>query len=315
MDDVFAGARLEYLHTFHTVATLGGVTRAAAALHLSQPAVSGRLRALERHYGAPLLLVRHRRMRLTAEGEALHACTARVFNLLRAAQRTIAAVRDAARGHLAVGASTTVGIYLLPAVLGDFVRERPGVEVSLAVGTSAEVRDRVLRDDAPIGLVEAPVPHPDLESVPFAADEVVLIAPPGHPLARAGRVALDDLQGQRVLWREATSGTRAFVVAALARAGVAIEAALELGSTEAQKQAVLAGLGVAWVSRMTVRREVAAGELVVVETPGLDLTRRLLRIAPRGVPLPAAAAAFLRLLDARAPALAAPPAPPAPLAP
>jgi DNA-binding transcriptional LysR family regulator len=171
------------------------------------------------------------------------------------------------------------------------------------------VRDRVLRDEAPIGLVEAPVPHPDLESVPFAADEVVLIAPPGHPLARAGRVALDDLQGQRVLWREATSGTRAFVVAALARAGVAIEAALELGSTEAQKQAVLAGLGVAWVSRMTVRREVAAGELVVVETPGLDLTRRLLRIAPRGVPLPAAAAAFLRLLDARAPALAAPPAP------
>src|SRR5262245_11381527 len=127
-----AGAPLEYLYTFHTVATLGGVTRAAAALHLSQPAVSGRLRALERHYGAPLLAVRHRRSRLTPEGEALYAYTARVFNLLREAERALAAVRDAARGHLAVGASTTVGIYLLPAVLGDFVRARPGVEVSLA---------------------------------------------------------------------------------------------------------------------------------------------------------------------------------------
>jgi DNA-binding transcriptional LysR family regulator len=294
-------APLEYLWTFHTVATLGGVTRAGAALHLSQPAVSGRLRALERHYGAPLLEVRHRRTRLTAEGEALLSYTSRVFNLLREAERAVAAVRDAERGHLAVGASTTIGIYLLPAALGAFVRARPGVEVAVAVGTSAEVRDRVLRDEVAFGLVEAPVPHPELEAVPFAEDEVVLIAPPDHPWAHAGRVEPAALRGGRYLRREAGSGTRAFVDAALQRAGIAAETAMELGSTEALKQAVLAGLGVAWVSRMTVRREEAAGALAVVETPGLDLTRRLLRIAPRGVALPTAARAFLRLLDARPP--------------
>src|SRR5262245_13066804 len=213
-------APLEYLWTFHTVATLGGFTRAAAALHLSQPAVSGRLRALERRYGGPLLEVRHRRTRLTAEGEALLGYTSRVFHLPGEAERAVAAVRDAERGHLAVGASTTIGIYLLPTMLGAFVRAHPGVEVSLAVGTSAEVRDRVLRDEVPFGLVEAPVPHPELEATSFAADEVVLIAPPDHPWARAGRIDPAALRGARFLRREAGSGTRAFVDAALQRAGV-----------------------------------------------------------------------------------------------
>jgi DNA-binding transcriptional LysR family regulator len=295
------GASLEYLRTFHTVAMLGGVTRAAAALHLSQPAVSGRLRALERHYGAPLMEVRHRRTRLTAEGEALLAYTTRVFNLLGEADRAVRAARDAERGHLAVGASTTIGIYLLPAVLGSFARAHPGVEVSLAVGTSAEVRDRVLRDEVPFGLVEAPVPHEDLEALPFAADEVVLVVPPDHPWARAGQVDTLALSGTRALRREAGSGTRAFVDAALTRAGVTVDTAMELGSTEALKQAVMAGMGVAWISRMTVRREAAAGALAVVETPAIDLSRRLWRIAPHGARLPPTAQAFLTLLDALTP--------------
>jgi DNA-binding transcriptional LysR family regulator len=262
---------LAYLWTFHAVATLGGFTRAAQALHLSQPAVSGHIRVLERHYEARLFVVHHRRARLTPEGQALFAHTERIFNLVRRAGRAVAATRDLEAGQLALGASTTVGVYLLPALLGRFTRAHPKVQIVLAVGTSAEVRARVLADEVPLGLVEAPLAqldHPDLEVVPFATDELVLIAPPHHPWARADAVEPGQLQAERLLRREAGAGTRVVVDSALAAAGVTMETAMELGSTEALKQAVMAGLGLAWVSRLTVARELAGGAVAVVRTPG-----------------------------------------------
>jgi DNA-binding transcriptional LysR family regulator len=290
---------LYYLHTFHAVAELRSFTRAARALDLSQPAVSAHIRALEHYYRARLFEVRHRRVYLTAEGDALFAYTERVFNLLREAERAVAAIQTAERGHLAVAASPTIGIYLLPAVLQEYVGSHPAVQVDLSVGTSGEVEARVLAEEVPLGLVEAPVTDTRLDVQALGTDELILAVPPAHPWARAGALALADLHGAPVLRREAASGTQAFVDSLLEQAGVTMHTTMVLGDPEALKQAVLVGSGVAWLPRLAVTRELAAGTIVEVPVAGLSLERTLWRITLGGVQLPPATRAFLQLIAER----------------
>src|SRR5262245_9253901 len=157
-----AAPSLYYLRTFHAVATERSFTRAARQLDLSQPAVSAHVRALERYYQGRLSDVRNRRVFLTAAGQALFAYTQRVFNLLDQATRTVAATQRGERGILRLAASPTVGVYLLPPLLGRFKREHPEVDVDVAIGPTAEIVATVVSDRSPFGLVEAPVSHRDL---------------------------------------------------------------------------------------------------------------------------------------------------------
>ena len=298
--DPLAVAPLEGLRTFHAVATARSYTRAAERLRLSQPAVSARIRMLERFYGTPLFQVRHRRVSLTDEGQALFAYTQRVFSLVEEAGREVAATRALERGHLAIAASGTIGVYLLPPLLGTFGRDYPGITISLDVGTSRDVLRRVVDAEVAVGLVEAPVAHAEVETAPFAQDELVLVASPDHPYGRQETAGVDVLRaetGVRLLRREAGSGTQSQVDAALERAGIHLETAMALGSTEALKQAAMAGLGVAWLSHIAVQREVEHGELVIVRTPGLVLARPLFRVVRRGHRLPRAAMRFLEMLS------------------
>ncbi len=290
---MFETALLYHLQTFHQVAVERSFTRAARKLHLSQPAVSMHVRSLERHYGAPLFDVRHRRVYLTPEGETLLGYTSRLFALLRDAGAAVAETRALERGRLAIAASTTIGVYLLPALLSDFSKRYPGIRLSLTIGTSAAVLAQVLAEQVPFGMVEAPVTQPGVEVWPFADDALVLVVPPDHPWASAGQIELEQLRGARVLRREAGAGTRSLIDAALERAGITVETAMELGSPEALKQAVMAGLGITWLSRLAAQRELASGALVAITTPGLELKRTLSVIIARGRRLPRAAQAFL----------------------
>jgi DNA-binding transcriptional LysR family regulator len=294
-----AAPSLYYLRTFHAVAAQRSFTCAARDLDLSQPAVSAHIRALEHYYRAPLFQVRHRRVYLTAEGEALFAYTERVFNLLREAEQAVAAIQTADRGRLAVAASPTIGIYLLPPVLREYLGSHPAVEVELSIGTSAEVVARVLAEEVPLGLVEAPVTDTRLDVQALGTDELILAVPPAHPWARAGVVALADLHGAPILRREAASGTQAFVDSLLEQAGVTMHTTMVLGDPEALKQAVLVGSGVAWLPRLAVTRELAAEAIVEVPVAGLSLERTLWRITLGGVQLPPATRAFLQLLAER----------------
>ena len=232
---------LYYLRTFHAVATERSFTRAGRSLDLSQPAVSAHIRTLERYYQGKLFETRQRRVHLTAEGKALFEYTTRVFNLLDEASRSVAATQRAERGLLRLGASPTVGAYLLPSLLGAFKHAHPGVEIAIAIGTSAEIVANVVADGLPLGLVEAPVSHQDLTIDPLGEDEMVLVVPPDHWLARRAEVDARELADVPLLRRETGSGTRALVDTALQRAGVSPPTLMELGSPEALKQAVLAG--------------------------------------------------------------------------
>jgi len=251
---------------------------------------------LERHYGTPLFAVRHRRVYLTDEGAELYEYAERVFHLLDNAEQ-IAATTDApAPGRLVLGASTTIANHLLPPVLGCFARAHPDVRVAVAVGTSAQTIACVQAGEVPFGLVAVPVSHADLAVQPFATDEMVLIVLPEHPWASETALPLEALHGAPFLRREPGSATRALVDSRLARVGVTVATAMELGSTEALKEAVLADAGVAWVPRLTVLRELAAGALVAVPVPGVDLRRPLSVIAPHGARLAPIADTLLQLL-------------------
>jgi DNA-binding transcriptional LysR family regulator len=287
---------LYYLRTFHTVATERSFTGAGRALNLSQPAVSAHIRTLERYYRGSLFETRNRRVHLTAVGEALFVYTRRVFNLLEEASLEVSATLRGKRGALRLGASTTLGVYLLPSVLSDFVATHADVEVDVHIGTSADVIGWVLSDDVPFGLVEAPVNHRDLQVQPVSEDEMVLIAAPGHPLTRHGELDALQLAEVPILRRETGSGTQALVDSALERAGVSPPTLMNLGSTEALKQAVLARIGVAWVPRVCVLRELGTGELVRVTVSAVSIRRTHSLVRWKGSRLAPVAETFVDLV-------------------
>ena len=287
---------LYYLRTFHAVASQRSFTRAGRGLNLSQPAVSAHVRALERYFGARLFEMRQRRVHLTAAGLALFTYTQRVFNLLDEAGRAVVATQRAERGLLRLGASPTIGVYLLPAMLAQFHAEHAEVQIDIFIGPTADVIGRVVADYLPLGLVEAPVSHRDLVVERVGEDELGLVAPNDHPLARLRQVEPHELAEVPLLRREAGSGTRALVDMALLRAGVNPSTLMELGSPEALKQAVLAGVGLAWLPRLSVARELASKQLAQVQVVDLSVRRVLsaVRRHDRG-PLPVTHA-FLELL-------------------
>ncbi len=288
----------EQLRSFHAVATRGGFSRGAEALYLTQSTVSMQVRALERELGVRLFERLGRRVVLTPAGESMLGYAFRILSLAEAARRSMADYRGLEAGELVVGASLTIGSYLLPELLGAFRRLHPGVRLVLDITPTHRVVEGVVGGSLDLGLVEGEVADPELQVEPFHVDELVLIVPPGHPWASRGRVAVAELAEEPFLEREPGSGTREIVQRRLAEQGVQITPALELGSPEALKRAVRAGLGVAIVSRATVDLELGAGLLVAVPVRGLQLTRPFLRLLHRDKHLSPALSAFLALLKA-----------------
>jgi DNA-binding transcriptional LysR family regulator len=298
-----AAPSLYYLRTFHAVATQRSFTRAGRALDLSQPAVSAHVRALERYFGARLFEMRQRRVHLTVAGQALFTYTQRVFNLLDEAGRAVVATQRAERGLLRLGASPTIGVYLLPIMLAQFHAEHAEVQIDIFIGPTAEVIARVVGDHLPLGLVEAPVNHRDLVVERVGEDDLVLVAPKDHLLARLRQVEPPELAEVPLLRREAGSGTRALVDTALLRAGVNPPTLMELGSPEALKQAVLAGVGLAWLPRLSVARELSSAQLAEVQVTGLSVRRVLSAVRRHDrdpLPLTHAVVELLRATAARA---------------
>jgi DNA-binding transcriptional LysR family regulator len=284
---------LYYLQTFQTVAREHSFTRAGHDLNLSQPAVSAHIRALERYYGVRLFETRQRRTHLTPCGEALLAYTNRVFNLLDEADQVMDATRLGHSGVLRFGASTTLGNYLLPRVLGIYARAHAAVRLETIIGTSADVLDWIKAERAQFGFVEAPLQDSDIETQAIGQDELILVAATSHRLARTVSVSAATLANLPILRREDTSGTRQLVDSELVRHGANSPTQLVLGSTEALKQAVVQGVGVAWLPRLAVADELAKGELKRVPVDGLALCRTLSLIRLRGAHLPAAAEALV----------------------
>jgi len=262
------------------VVDAGGVTRAAEVMYVSQPAVTHRLRRLERVLGARLVERQGRRLALTDAGQAILPLARQALRILEQIPAAISEVQGLLRGEIILGASTTVGEFLLPKRLSAFGRAHPHITVRLHIANTQAIVERVLDHSLHAGFVGLRPTSSTLVSVPFLADTIVLVAAPSHPLA-GRRVSSKELEQTRLLLREDGSATRAMALSALARCGVDTDVAVGFGSNAAVRTAVLAGYGVAALSRAVVGDDLEQGRLKLVRPQGWRCRRRFYIIRRR----------------------------------
>jgi len=284
---------LHQLEVLVAVVAEGSFSAAARRLGLTQPAVSLQVRGLEEHFGRTLLERSGRAVRLTDAGQQAHAYALRLLSLLSDMESAIRSEDQAPAGRLHVGSSTTPGECLLPLLLAAFRARYPQVQLTVEVSDTLAVLDRLVKHQCDVGLVGG-IGHAErLDFFPFAADDLVLVAPPGHPVTRARDVRPEQLHRYPFVFREEGSGTRAAAERALEQVGLTgLPVATVLGSGEAVKRAVAAGVGLAFISACSLT-DADAARLVVVPVRGLALHRQLYVALDRERP-PGRLAAALR---------------------
>jgi DNA-binding transcriptional LysR family regulator len=293
---------LPHLATFARAAERGSFTDAAADLGVTQAAVSQRIAALEKELRVSLFHRRAGRIALSKAGERLYELARKILDLHEEARRSLGGFHPSISGELPIAASSVPAECYLPALLSAFRERFPEVHVRASVGDSRSVMKEVTKGLATLGLVGQKAEESSLVSEPIGTDTLALVLAPGHPLAGRRSIPLAVLAREPLIIREPGSGTRCALRKGLERAGSSLDAmtiALEMGSNAAIKDAVKRGLGASFVSRSTVERELASGELVSVQVRGLVLTRYLYAVYHRRRPLSPAAAAFLHFMKAR----------------
>ena len=277
----------------------GGFSRAAAALDLSQPAISHQLKALAGAVGTPVVEVIGRRVRLTQAGELLYAHAKRILAEFEAAGSGLDELRGLKRGRLRVAGDTTVGIYVLPDLLGAFRQDHPSLEVQLAVDNRQGVYRRLLAGEVDFVVSGRRWDDPSIPLVvrPFLANELIAIASVRHPLAGRESVTLAELAAQPFIVREPGSGTRETAEEALRAAGLSIRLVMELASNGAIKRAVARDLGVSILSRYATALEIQIGHLAELSVESFPLRRQWHLVYARDKRLGPVDEAFLRFVD------------------
>jgi DNA-binding transcriptional LysR family regulator len=288
---------LNHLAIFRAVAVCQSVSAAARSLHITQSAVSKQLGEFEQRLGVQLFDRRPRGMQPTEAGRLLLGYAQRLFAIEAEAEAALGDLHAQRRGRLALGASRTLGGYLLPPLLAAYRERYPGVELSLRVENTQAIEDKLVAGEIDIGFSEGIIGNPQLSYAAFARDELVLVAAPGHAVAGEGAIALSRLAQLPLLLHEPGSGTRAVTERALEAKGLSLRPAMTLASTEAIKQTVAAGTTVAILSTLAVRADVAAGRLRVIPLRGLRIHRPLYRVQLRHAWNSPALSAFLGLLE------------------
>lgn len=283
---------LHQLATFQAVARHRSYVRAAKELHFSQPAVSAQMRQLEESLGVKLFDQIGRSTHLTQAGEELYLYCEKIFSVIDEAVETMEALRSPDTGRLSVGADTTVGTYVIPGLLGKFRQSFPDVEITLDVLNRAALVDALVEnrvDMAVMGTVPAEVP---VIIEPFAPNELVLIASPSHRLAGRKQIPFAELAHEYFLLREAGSGTRAALEGLFQEAGLPLQVSMHMGNNSAIKQGVIAGLGIALISRVALSLELETNRLVILDVEGFPVMRQWRLVHLKGKSLSATARAF-----------------------
>jgi DNA-binding transcriptional LysR family regulator len=291
-------ATFRQLSALQTVARMGSVSRAAEELHLTQPAVSLQIAALEEGAGVPLLQRTGRGIRLTEAGELLADYAGRVLALWREAGEQMEAHRGVLGGTLRVAAVTTAE-YLMPAMLVAFAAEHPQVALKLQVGNRDQIVRMLAGHEVDLAVMGRPPAELKTEARTFARHPMAFLAAPSHPLMSRRRVDLAQLAGTSLLVRERGSGTRATVERRFKEAGVGLRIGAELSSNEAIKHMCAAGLGVAFLSLHTCVLELEAGLLALLPMAGNPIERDWYVMHLAAQRLPRVAQAFLDFLCER----------------
>ena len=280
------------LKVFRTAAEHLNFRKAAEHLFLTQPAITLQIKALEDDLGHRLFDRSANRVSLTTQGVLLLEYAKKIARLVSQAEQELGAEDGRISGELSLGVSTTIAQYVLPRLLGAFLDEHPRVQFSLHSGNTAEIVQLLLEEKLSLGLIEGPARDRGIRTEPFMQDELVLITPPAFEFDRLSR---EQLLASSLLMREQGSGSRRVVEMALEKAGLklkAFEKVMNLDSTEAIKSAVEAGLGIGFVSRWAISKELELGALKIAQVPGLRMARHFSLISRTGPEVQGPAGAF-----------------------
>jgi DNA-binding transcriptional LysR family regulator len=281
------------LKVFRAVAQHLNFRKAAEQLFLTQPAVTLQIKALESDLGLRLFDRAGGKIALTQQGSVMLDYANRLASLASEAEQALCCSEDSVSGELALGASTTIAQYVLPRLLGAFQNEYPKIQFSLHSGNTSEVVRCLLDGRVALGLIEGPARERGVRTEPFMEDELVLITPVSLD---SGALSPSQFVSTNLLMREQGSGSRHVVELAFEKAGFKLKAfkkVMELDSTEAIKSTVEAGLGVGFVSRWAISKELELGTLKIGEVKGVRATRHFTLISRSG-PEPQGPAGALR---------------------
>ena len=265
------------MRVFITVADKKNFSKAAKALSLTQPAVSFQIQTLEQYYQTMLFDRVNRHVKLTAAGELLLDYAVHMNNLQAELERNMQQLTGHVKGELLVGASTTIGEYILPYVVGAFKQNYPDVNATIQIMNTKDIAENVNNKSFDLGIIEGPVELTEnMEAIAFLEDELVLAIPTDHPFAVKESITLEELKTLPYITREPGSGSRLIFEQALIDADFDIEElhmVMELGSTTSIKSAIMGGLGISTISKWAIQDLVKTGKVAALNIEGLTLKR------------------------------------------
>ncbi|MBI2954263.1 MAG: LysR family transcriptional regulator [Chloroflexi bacterium] len=292
---------LQQLQVFRTVARHLHFTRAAEALNLTQPAVTFHIRSLERQMRLQLFEVQGHKVILTEAGEFLLQRAEEVLNAVDATERSMREFAELQEGWLNLGATLTIGNYVLPPVVTRFSSSYPRIRLSMEIANTAEMEKALLARQLDLAVVEWKITSPEIEVIPFQTDELLVAVPVGHPLAAQKEVEIERLAQEPLVLREKGSGTRALALETFGPLVERLKIALELNGTEAIKRSVQAGLGVTIISHTIIKEEVKRGEIAALRVAGRHMERDFALAYLRGRALSPAALSFMAMILGNSP--------------
>jgi DNA-binding transcriptional LysR family regulator len=263
------------LKTFIALAKTGHFNRAADELFLTQPAVSMHIKALEEYYQVLLFQRIDQRYVLTEPGKILHGHAEKVFNVINEAKRSLDGFRKLDSGSLILGASSNIGVYVLPKLLGEFKSLHPKIEIKVSIGPTYLIESKMLTNEIDLGIVEAPTQSSEIVHAFHWTEKLSLVVSPRHPWAKLNKIDPIQLLDEFFIVGERGSGTRKVMEDAIGEIVNKLRILMELGSTEAVKKAVEENLGVSLVMDCSVTRELEQETLKTVVISGTDFEKRI----------------------------------------
>jgi DNA-binding transcriptional LysR family regulator len=283
---------LPQISVFEAVARLGSFTKAAEELYMAQPTVSVQMKKLTETVGLPLVEQIGKRVHLTEAGRAVHAACGNLFDTLSKLEDTLAGVRGMQTGRLQLAVSTT-GKYFAPRILSEFVKQHPGIEVSLQIHNRAVLLERMAQNLDDLYIFASAPSEADVVTQVILPNPMVPYAAADHPLAKQKNIPFEVFAQEPFLMREPGSGTRMVAREIFETHGLDPKVRMELSTNEAIKQAIIAGLGVSIMSQYTLGLDVTHAQLAVLDVEGFPVERSWVFAYPVGKQLPVLAQGFM----------------------
>ncbi|WP_077211639.1 LysR family transcriptional regulator [Bacillus dakarensis] len=265
----------EELITFVTLAEVKNFTKTAEKLLMSQPSVSLHIKNLEKEFQTKLFKRSPKYLKITPTGEILYDRAKQMITIYEQTKLDILEHHNSIRGQLKIGASFTIGEYILPTLLHDLQKEFPEIELQVIIGNTEEIVESVRLYQVDIGLIEGQTNEKELSVHPFMQDELFIVGANDSILAKKGEVPIEDLQNQSWVTREVGSGTREYFNHVVRSNGLKIKSILTISSNQGIKETVINGMGLSLLSQSVIERDIKHSNLSIIKIKNQSFTRTL----------------------------------------